>query len=685
MKYVLLSTLLCSLILQSESAQCEERVLEAKLKHLRVGQEREWASFPQTAQGTSLTISFQAKTNNSEHTLRLRQQDVKQTWNVTLNGKRVGRLPRDENDMVVYFPLPAGTLKTGTNELKIEQSGDKVDDIRVGEISLDDRSMDAALSEGNMRIAVNDRNNNRPTPCRITVLNADGALMSLGAKSNDHMAVRTGVIYSGNGQAEFGLPAGTYTIYAGRGFEYGIDSAQITVTKGKTVSKTLSIRREVPTEGWVSCDTHVHTLTHSGHGDSSIEERMLTLAGEGLEFPIATDHNKHIDYEPLARKLGVRQYFTPVIGNEFTTKVGHFNVFPVDAGAAIPNHRLTEWKAIAEEIFKTPGVKVAILNHARDLHSGFRPFGPKQHNALIGKNLDGRQLGANAMELINSGAQQTDVMQLYRDWFGLLNRGMSITPVGCSDSHDVARHFVGQARTYIRSDDSNPGKISIEKTVANFVSGKVMVSCGLLAEITVDGKYGPGELAKVSDEVTVSVRVLGPSWARADIVELYRNGQKIREQKISDPGTAGVKWSGEWKIPRPSHDVHLVAVARGPGVKELYWPIAKPYQPTSPVVETQVVGSSGAVWLDADGNGKRNSAYDYARRIVKQNEAIPEKVLKSLEAYDAAIAAQAAGLLEEQGSLLNGSSLKNTQPQVRAGVQAYLQAKRENERARLER
>jgi hypothetical protein len=36
-----------------------------------------------------------------------------------------------------------------------------------------------------------------------------------------------------------------------------------------------------------------------------------------------------------------------------------------------------------------------------------------------------------------------------------------------------------------------------------------------------------------------------------------------------------VKWSGGRTLPRPPHDVHLVAVASGPGVSELYWPIER--------------------------------------------------------------------------------------------------------------
>jgi hypothetical protein len=691
MRYICLLTMICFVPCQQNETHAGQRVLEAKLKHLRAGTQREWANFPQQPDAESLVLKFDSHKNKTKQTLRLRQQDVKQTWRVLLNGIELGRLHRNENDMRVNWPVPAGSLVEGENTLTIQQSGriTSPDDIRVGEIVLDDRPPKDVLSEAAVQITVLDSRSNQPTPCRITVLDVHGTLVSVGATSNRHMAVRPGVIYSGDGHAKFGLPAGRYVIYAGRGFEYGIDSVNLAVRKGETVSRTLTIGREVPTEGWVSCDTHVHTLTHSGHGDASIEERMLTLAGEGLELPIATDHNKHIDYETIATKMGVRQYFTPVIGNEVTTKVGHFNIFPVKSGAPIPNYRLTDWQQIADEIFQTDDVKVAILNHARDNHGGFRPFGPKHHNGLIGKNLDGWKLRANAMELINSGAQQTDVMQLYRDWFGLLNRGVVLTPVGCSDSHDVARHFVGQARTYIRCKDSNPQKIDINEAVENFADGKVMVSCGLLAEITVDGKYGPGELVPVSDEVSVSVRVLGPSWTTAEVVELYQNGRKIREHNIAKGTASGVKWSGTWTLPRPKHDVHLVVVARGPGVKELYWPIAKPYQPTSPVLDLQVVGSSGAVWIDADGNGKRNSAFYYATQIVQQEKYHPKNVLKKLGRYDESIAAQAAGLLQEHGVSLTDqafrAALNTAKPQVQQGIRSYLEAWRETQRARLER
>src|SRR5438067_10320381 len=123
------------------------------------------------------------------------------------------------------------------------------------------------------------------------------------------------------------------------------------------------------------------------------------------------------------------------------------------------------------------------------------------------------------MEVINSGAQQTDVMRPFHDWFALLNRGLTITPVGASDSHDVSRFIVGQARTYIRCQDDQPGKIDVQEATASFLKGRVMVSLGLLAEITVNDRFGPGDIAPAPGEVKVAVRVLGPGWTTAEKVE----------------------------------------------------------------------------------------------------------------------------------------------------------------------
>lgn len=684
---------LCMFSFDSPAARAEETVVDGAMHHLRIAGPREWADFPETPEAAHLERTFPARSNPTPQTLQLRQQDVKQTWRVTLNETELGTLRPDENDMVAYFAVPSGVLRDGENVLRIAQDAGRPspDDIRVGQIILDSRTVDEALAEATIDVEVTDVDSQAFLPSRLTIVNADGSLQTPGARSGGHLTVRPGFVLTSNGKARFGLPAGNYTIYAGRSFEYSLAQESIRVAAGDSKRVALSIRREVPTEGYVAGDTHIHTFTHSRHGDASTEERMITLAAEGIELPIATDHNVVIDYDPTAKDLNVRQYFTPVTGSEVTTPTAHFNVFPIASGAAAPDHRSREWTTTLAGIYKTPGVKAAILNHARDVHSGTKPFGPALFNDAVAENLDGWWMGFNAMEVFNSGAVQSDPLELTRDWMTLLNRGHRVTPVGSSDSHDVMRFFPGQARTYIRCDDRDVSELDVEQAVDNFVQGRVMVSYGLLAEIKVNGKYGPGELAAMpGDEVEVGVRVLGPHWVSADRVTLYANGKAIRESVITpqdrDSSARGVLWSGEWNLPKPSHDVHLVAVATGPGVDGWYWRTAKPYQPDSPRFEARVAGVSGAVWLDVDADGRPTAAYDYARRLVDRSSGDLSVLLKGLAGFDEAVAAQAAHLIQTGGAALESTAvqreLSNAAPATRAGFENYLRARKESESSR---
>ena len=664
-----ISLVIASLLKISEGS-CQSQVTDAGWHPVRNADPREWFDFPEAAAQRNLVVHFSSSPNDSEHTLSIRQYDVKMNWTVTLNGRTLGTLVPDEKDLLCYLKIPPGVLQT-ENTLEIACTDAVPDDIMAGRITVDPRPLNQVLSEAHISIEVVDADTGKPLPSRITVTNAEGILQTVSGSTPDRLAIRPGYVYTGSGEAFIGLPAGTYNLYAGRGFEYGIDSARVVVKAGDYSTRRFSIRREVATKGWVASDTHIHTFTWSRHGDASVADRVLTIAGEGLELPIMTDHNLNIDLVPFAVDENVRQYFTPVTGDEVTTAVGHFNVFPFEKEEAAIDHRAKTWKALSEAMGETAKEKAIILNHARDTHNGFRPFDPKIHLAAAGMRLDGWEVPANAMEVINSGSQQTDQMQLTRDWFGMLNHGYILTPVGSSDSHDVSRFIVGQARTYIRCNDDDVAKLDVKEAVKNFRDGNVLVSFGLLAAIEVNGSYGPGELAPASDQVTVSVKVSGPSWARAEKVTLYANGAKIREEAITDAGAAGLKWDGSWKLTLPGHDVFLVAVAEGPGRRMPYWPIARPYQPASPAWNPKIFGISGAVWVDGDRNGKKNPAVEYARALVRQSKDDFPALMRGLSGYDEAVATQVAAELYKEGVDLRGAAvakaLRKASPETREG------------------
>ena len=624
------------------------RVLDPASHLLGLAGQRERQDFEgKTPEGESLEIKFDARANAQPATLLIRQRDVKHKWPVALNGRVLGALARDENNaQVATFTVPPGALRAGENILSI-RSPQAADDIFVGDIKLDGRAPEQALHEATVRVQVTEKGGG-PIPCRLTIVDADGYLAPIHAPADQPLAVRVGAIYTGDGRAEFGVPAGRYTIYATRGFEYGVDERKVSVAAGDLAEVALQIAHEVPTPGFIACDPHIHTLTLSGHGDATLDERALTLAGEGVELAIATEHNRFADYSEAARKMKVDRYFTCAIGNEVTTDAGHFIAFSAArADAPTPDPKLTDWPALMTGMRAVPGVQVVLLNHPRDIHKGFIPFGEGNFNPATGDNLRGPAFDFDAVEVANSGTLQTDFMRSYRDWFALLNRGQRVTAVGSSDSHDVARLIVGQGRSYVACEDAAPGRIDVAAATRNFKAGRVAVSLGLLTRLTVDEKFQPGDLATpVGREMTAAVTVLGPSWTQADKVELFANGVKIREQSIHAPAGAIVKASIEWKIARPAHDVHLVAIASGPGVTAPYWPIPapSPYQPAGRVRNSKVIGSTNPVWVDSDGDGHFTAARHYAQTLIQRLGPDPAKLIPALVAYDEAVAVQAAGL-----------------------------------------
>lgn len=691
MRLISCITLILSLVSATPAASQTDQVLQSEMRHLRQGDAPEWEEFAASDPDSVLVISFDAVANAAPAALEITHYDVRLPWRIVLNGADLGTLQIDELLMTVYRDVPAGTLKDGRNVLRIESEGSGIDDVEVGRIKLHDRPQNAVLSDARARVEVVDEESQRPLPSRITIVNEHEALQTVGSVSgpddrqtvgtpDDHRAVRAGVIYAGEGAVEFGLPIGRYVIYASRGFEYGADSVHVRVEAGGESDHRLAIRREVDTEGWIAMDTHVHTLTHSGHGDATAKERVLTMAGEGIELPVITEHNKNIDLGAMVEAMGYGAYVKPIIGNEYTTPAGHFNVFPVGADDPLPDPDVTSWPAVASELGAIGPPDVVILNHARDTHMDFRPFGPKNYLSVVGRARDDAALPANAMEVVNSGAQQTDVMRLVRDWFGTLNAGRFLTPVGSSDSHDVTRYMVGQGRTYVRVQDDTPAGVDVSEAIRSLRDGQVVVSFGLMPTITVEGTHGPGALVPAAETVRIDARVLAPAWLEADRVALYMNGVEVRDAAIASAGRTGEKWSGAWTVDLPPHDVFLSVVALGPGDTPPFWPVAKPYQHESIEWVPHVIGISGAVWVDVDGDGRPTPARDYAQRLVDEAGGDLDELIRLLSSYDEAVAAHAASEMYARGQpsveIDIESRLRDAPETVRRGFEAFVEALR---------
>jgi hypothetical protein len=654
----------------------EVRVIDAKTYYLGTPGFPEWQEFAgKTPHGRRLDLRFEAKANAIEYTLLFRQRQVKFRWPVLLNNKRIGWLQAADTPLTLALAIPPQTLKRGKNTISIV-APKRTDDIEVGPFQLATAPMEQILKQGAVIIRISDENASL-VPCRITITEPDGTLAAMRAMSmKQPLALRPGVVYTSNGKAELNLQPGKYTIYASRGFEYGIDKKSITISKKKILRVDMRIQREVPTPGLVSVDSHIHCLTYSGHGDASVEERMHTIAGEGIELAIATDHNHHADYQPIMKATGTSRFFTSVIGNEVTTKTGHFNAFPIVANSPVPDYKLGDWTKLMASIRSTQGVRVIVLNHPHNTHSGFRPLAPENFNPVTGRHLHGAPYSFDAMEVVTSAAMQSDNLRVYSDWFALLNHGYRVAGVGSSDTHDVSRFILGQARTYVECPDTNPAKVDVAKACDSFRNLRAYISMGLLVRIRLEDQFTVGDLASnLKEQMRVNLRVLGPSWVKADKVTLYANG-KVLAQKSFESNERIEKINLTLNLPRPKYDVHLIAVATGPGIRAPFWESPRSYQPTSRKHVPLVQGATNPIWIDGDGDGKFTAARGYAQRLVKIHSRDLPKLFAALEPFDQAVAEQAAELLVAAGQDVRNARFRehliSATPATLAGFTAFI-------------
>lgn len=653
------------ILLASSAPAAAIKPLVSETIHLG-GSKPEWSIFAgRNPQGQELRVKFEGAANEGEQTLFIRQDDVKQDWVVMLNGRKLGELFLAEADLVHTLPVPAKTLKDGENELQI--SAQTPDDILVHSVGIADAPKSDAVAGGVVRVRVTD-DAGAGLPARLTILDENGSLAPLQTGVETNVTARPGVVYTLDGSASFSVRPGSYRIYATRGPEYSLGSEEVIVEE-EPVFVQFTLHREVNTTNWVASDTHIHTLTYSHHGDALLTERLITLAGEGIELPIATEHNAHSDYVATTKDMGLSKHFTVVPGNEVTTKRGHFNIFPVSLSEKPVDHKIEHWPDLLGKIRESRDVRITILNHPTDTHSGFIPLAATNFNRITGKNLRGDfDFTFDAMEVVNSGAMRSEWMEPFRCWFALLNRGLKVTGVGASDSHDVSRFIVGQGRTYIQGEDADPAKLNVAQLCDSLKSGRAAVSLGLFPQLAISDApdaldapslttgvikadaSGPGDLHKGNSrffEITASVdfaRWMNPQ--SRTVATLYENGQPKLVFPLNVPKQAGKPLAFKARFPKPKADAWYVLIAEAPGMTNAYWSIARPYQPTSPEWNPTMIGATNPIYVDANGDGLYSSPRQTALHLGEQY-ASPHDIIMALDRHNWGVATQMAELLHE--------------------------------------
>ncbi len=456
------------------------------------------------------------------------------------------------------------------------------------------------------------------TPAKLVLLQ-ENKPFAHELSSTDDLACRGHTIYSRTGKGTFELPAGEYEIWFGKGMEYSVDIQKVVFDSGQKATLKATLKRELNPKGFVGGDMHLHTYTFSGHGDATVEERLISCVAEGLEWAVATDHNAILDYGPYMKKLGLEKYMATAVGNEVSTNIGHFNTYPLDVTIPKVNSKITDGKTLYQTIRKEGLPNTIIqINHPRWVDSDF--FNSKGLDPFYGKSKHPEwDWDFDAFEVLNEnfGIGWRDApdnkFSVKQDWYNMLNQGIKKTGLGNSDSHSVIAQIAGVPRNYIKSSTDIPTEITNEEMAQSVKNQQVTVARGLFVNMTTMKGEGIGSTVNLTGKaksLTLNLEVQAPSWITCHKAELVENGEVI--QTFDIPESTDVIRMSETITLAPKKDSWYVLIAYGD----------KPMAPMIQGLEKPVLplGFTNPIWVDVEGDNKITSLYDHAENLVQQEK-----------------------------------------------------------------
>ena len=468
-------------------------------------------------------------------------------------------------------------------------------------------------------------NSGRLTPAKAVVLK-DGKNFDLKLESHLQLASRDNTVYTASGTGSFPIAPGSYEIWFGKGMEYSVDIHQVEVESGQSYYLKAHLTRELNTDGYVCGDMHLHTLTNSGHGDASLEERVISCAAEGLEWAVATDHNFVTDYQPILESLGLKGLMATTVSNEVSTQIGHFNTYPLESGSPPSDASFTNGHELFQNIrANAPEGVVIQINHPRWIDSDyFNTKGLDPHFGTV-KSLEW-SWDFDAFEVLNENYKlgwipaPDNKFSVKKDWFNLLNHNRRITGLGNSDSHSVVSAIAGLPRNYIVSSTDTPSEIDESELAENIKAQQLSVAHGIFVTMMGNNftKMG-GTIKSYGHPVELNLHVEAASWISCNRAELIRNGVVVKTFNIP-PSTQAVRLDTTI-IVRPQKDSWYLLIAYGD----------KSMAPMTPVRgETNTpMGFTNPIWIDPVNEETFTSVADYAK----------EKILKVANQSDEALIA----------------------------------------------
>ena len=263
-----------------------------------------------------------------------------------------------------------GSLPPGSYDLLVHREG-YPDGERVAIEVVDGEEVTVAMPArraGALHVEVVDETG-RPVPAKVTVVPDEGT-SPLNRAYGDTIVTgnAAAAFFLAHGEGSATLPPGTYRAIASRGLEYELAESEVfTIREDGAADLTLQVVHSVESDGWVSADFHVHA-SHSFDSGVSLENRVVTMVAEGVEFFTSSDHDYLTDYAPVVQALDLEPFVKTAVGLETTTlEVGHYIGFPLADDTLKDQGGAFDWTGL------TP---IEILGELEDLgvRAGYEPM-----------------------------------------------------------------------------------------------------------------------------------------------------------------------------------------------------------------------------------------------------------------------------------------------------------------------
>ncbi len=403
-------------------------------------------------------------------------------------------------------------------------------------------------------------------------------------------------MWTGNGRLKRDLRPGVYKLLFTAGIERAAHSARLRVTAGKTQRLDVRLPRVLKTPGWIAADLHLHQVP-SVDADISLPTRVVSIAAEGVEFAVATDHYVVTDLAPtvdwMTRAGALTSRIQTMIGSEVSTlgnRFGHFNVFPL-----LPGDRVKSRSVTVDELFasarKASPTGILQVNHPRwsPAISYFSYFGIDDNTAAMSRT--GYNPNYDTIEVYN-GLDARDLKKVKRvllDFAHLLGTGKRYSATGSSDSHNLAFIDPGLPRTMVHygqaKRDEHDVRADPKAIISAIRAGRSVVTSGPMIRASVDGTGPGGTVATSARSVDLKPTVEAAPWIDTETLRVLVGPRLKPAHTIRLRRSRSVaRFSKTLRVPLPVTSTFIiVTVAGAKGLPNVARDYTLPFAFTNPI------------------------------------------------------------------------------------------------------